>query len=630
MPPLTKEEKERIARLQFDPLSPKWAATYERYLVKGPNVGAETINDFTTNQYEKLVHDNPDIDIGIHDLKSIVEKFDMNEFGRRLGDPLRGLYDSITEKVLDSYMHCVCAYKNKPVRPIADSGTTRDKDEESQKPDTEIGGKKAGEAVQRKNKGPQTPGEGKKGAARTRSRSPERNQETTDQKSPGSYRSRTPINDKRRSLRHKPDEGLSSRRSRNLERSHRNEGQIVTPEDTPGKSTKGKSTKQQLGESQGAIYSVKYRSCVTLCCEDWIKICHGTGILSMPQPGAFYRKLEDIDCLGDKLRNLDYLFLPINSEGTHYFLSGIAPKQKFVFAIDSYARNQRGHTLDDDDVDPITEILLQEFPGEAFPMYGQWALRSKTTDNSPNCAQQSDMYNCGLFTITNALCLAFGYDLLCYTQKDIDEGKRQRVAAELLHGGFLAPFNYPLLEIPLAQVASVNDEPGERSALEGLRQEDTEMRDGDIEAERPRNITPTLDRGEWPAQFNPSFFQKAGLTYAITEPMFQDLKYKYQLETACRKHKIKRYTRWKKKPISIFRGWMENVMAGRKAESSGGLQPFSSQKKTKYLGQKTSVWWSKPRKSATMKLGSKATFKEMKAQKQEARKFARRKSGRKH
>lgn len=628
MSSLTNEEKEDIARLQFDPLPPERAVTYQRYLVKGPSFGVGMFDDFSANEYEKLVHGNPDVDIDLQDLKSIVEEFKVDNFGRRLGDPSNGPYDSITEKVVDSYMHCICTYKNKAIESKAEKGGSEKRLGESQRPDIEIGGTQTGKVARRINEDPRASKEGKGRTRRNRSRSPESGQRRTGQTGSSSYRSRTPVGGERRSFRTEPPKGLSS--SRSPERRLRNEGQIPKPERTTGESTR-----QQIGETQATTSTADYRSCVTLYCEGWAEVCHGLDPLSSPQPGAFIRKLEDIDCLGDSLRNLDYLFLPTNSEGTHYFLVGIAPKQKFVFAIDSYARNEKGHALDNENVDPIVEILLREFPGEDFPMYGQWALRSKTTDGSPNCAQQSDIYNCGVFTITNALCLAFGYELLCYTPDDLDEGKRPRVAAELLHGGFVAPFNYPLLDIPFAQVPTVTDRYGERFVEPESIHEDTEMRDGHIVAAGRNTVTPIIKHGEWPAQFDPRLFKKAGLMYAIKEPMFEELKYKYELVAACRKHKIKRYTRWKKRPAEIFRGWMENIMAGRKAESSGGLKPFSSEKKIQQRRKKTSSRGptsEKPisKKSVIRKPSPKARVKETKAKKDATWKSARVKSDRKH
>jgi hypothetical protein len=68
-------------------------------------------------------------------------------------------------------------------------------------------------------------------------------------------------------------------------------------------------------------------------------------------------------------------------------------------------------------------------------MFGQWSRRARTKDRSPNCAQQQDQYSCGLFTMTNAFCLAFGFGLLCYRKKDLNYGKSPRIAAELDNEG---------------------------------------------------------------------------------------------------------------------------------------------------------------------------------------------------
>lgn len=75
-------------------------------------------------------------------------------------------------------------------------------------------------------------------------------------------------------------------------------------------------------------------------------------------------------------------------------------------------------------------------------------------DGSPNSVRQSDFWNCGIFAATNALCLAFSYDLLRYdlpTKKAIvnkmQEKKRPRMACELFQGGFKPPhFKYDLIE----------------------------------------------------------------------------------------------------------------------------------------------------------------------------------------
>ncbi|KAB8293402.1 hypothetical protein EYC80_007720 [Monilinia laxa] len=112
----------------------------------------------------------------------------------------------------------------------------------------------------------------------------------------------------------------------------------------------------------------------------------------------------------------------------------------------------------------VEAVILQKF-GEkldtaSFPLYGEWEHRMnhvekhrRTTDYSPNAPRQRDSCNCGMMTLTNAMNLAFGYDMSCFRDFHIADnpprvGKRMRVAAELLNGGFNKPFDYPLFNIP--------------------------------------------------------------------------------------------------------------------------------------------------------------------------------------
>lgn len=131
---------------------------------------------------------------------------------------------------------------------------------------------------------------------------------------------------------------------------------------------------------------------------------------------------------------------------------------------------------------------------------------------------------------------------MCY-KEDLDEGKRPRIAAELLHGGFKDPFNYELLHIPVAQVPTIIDKNGERfpGPKPAAAEEDTEMRDAAVLPARRKAIVSIVGRGEFVAQFDPKYFQKAGFLYAIKKPMFKELKYKCQLVAACKKHGIKAF-----------------------------------------------------------------------------------------
>lgn len=159
---------------------------------------------------------------------------------------------------------------------------------------------------------------------------------------------------------------------------------------------------------------------------------------------------------GPTFMNLDYLFNPYLDSGTHYVLMVIAPKKHFIFVIDSINGQW---PVEDYPVQSLYAMLLQLLPGsseddkekqakEHWNVFGQWSRRTTKKDGSPNCAQQKDRYNCVIFTITNAFCLAFGFDLLCYRPEDLNFGKRPRVAAELNNDGFTGDFAYDMFDLP--------------------------------------------------------------------------------------------------------------------------------------------------------------------------------------
>ncbi|KAE8444564.1 hypothetical protein EG329_014488 [Mollisiaceae sp. DMI_Dod_QoI] len=163
------------------------------------------------------------------------------------------------------------------------------------------------------------------------------------------------------------------------------------------------------------------------------------------------RILNGIDCNGSNFMALDYLFIPYYDEGReHFFLMGIAPKQKFCFVIDSCPWD---YPIDEDPARGLREIIIHqssERAASSWPIYGQWQKRTRTDDGSPDAPQQRDGFNCGVFTVTNAFCLAFGYDILCYNGFDLIDLKRPRILAELRNGGFgeNGKYDYPLLDLP--------------------------------------------------------------------------------------------------------------------------------------------------------------------------------------
>ncbi|KAF7956415.1 hypothetical protein EAE96_003756 [Botrytis aclada] len=362
--------------------------------------------------------------------------------------------------------------------------------------------------------------------------------------------------------------------------------------------------------------------------------------------------------------NLDYIVVPHEYNGFHTQCMGIAPKQRFVFHIDnsSIARVRLENTLDDQygtyyhsffQMCLLEAIIYTRFDkGEIdtaeWPLYGQWSYRSdhlnpnnRTTDNSPNAARQTDAYNCALNTMASAVNLIFGYDMSCYVSgKDLSPvpgvtGKRIRVAAEFLNGGFNYPFNYPLFKIPTNLQEIIIDQTYKQNlrpppAIKAQKDQegnfvdaydddhdsvdrpdpDTDEEEEEVpQAEARTKVKkptvyrkvkwdgqPALDwdpgvpnptgpgsetdddlpiRTLWPAQMDPTRTGKCGIIYPITNPHFSNPIYDDVIE--CKKaaifHSMQGWEMWEKLPLWLFKRWMENVMAGREHEE---LSPWVS------------------------------------------------------
>ncbi|PVH79495.1 hypothetical protein DL98DRAFT_589364 [Cadophora sp. DSE1049] len=176
--------------------------------------------------------------------------------------------------------------------------------------------------------------------------------------------------------------------------------------------------------------------------------------------------LKQMGCDGEKFMNLDFFFIlyhnPNLGEHGHYSLLGIAPKQHFVFAINSLEQTNWHYKRWP--LSGVWDILLSQISERgkkaknAWPVFGEWSVKQdqKKKNNCPNCARQGDLYNCGVFTLTNAMCLAFGYDLMCYSNRDLDSLKRPRMFMELsnttidddkVKTGFKDEYAYDLLEL---------------------------------------------------------------------------------------------------------------------------------------------------------------------------------------
>lgn len=52
----------------------------------------------------------------------------------------------------------------------------------------------------------------------------------------------------------------------------------------------------------------------------------------------------------------------------------------------------------------------------AWHLYREWSHGKDTSDGSPDSPRQEDVYSCAIFMLMNALNLAFGFEVACYSQ----------------------------------------------------------------------------------------------------------------------------------------------------------------------------------------------------------------------
>lgn len=125
--------------------------------------------------------------------------------------------------------------------------------------------------------------------------------------------------------------------------------------------------------------------------------------------------------------DIETILVPI-CEQSHWTLAVIRPGQRTVAHIDSI-RGGRGDKAVTDRMLELTQFILEDqFKPE------EWKAVNYTAP------KQTNGWDCGVFTITNALCIALGVDPnQAYTAGQLT-AQRRRLAAVLLNGGFKGDF----------------------------------------------------------------------------------------------------------------------------------------------------------------------------------------------
>ncbi|KAI1745222.1 hypothetical protein F4680DRAFT_465285 [Xylaria scruposa] len=174
-----------------------------------------------------------------------------------------------------------------------------------------------------------------------------------------------------------------------------------------------------INKKAGVKPKVDPPKCVAVSSLYWKAFC-GDHAKLYPRP--FSRKWN---LTPDNFLKVDTILIPVNSNA-HWTLIAIRPSRRTVSYLDSFHHRNEAQLRH-------AYQWLQLFLGDKF-VPKDWETKEFS---SP---QQTNAWDCGMFVITNAMCLALGISPMCYDEDKMPI-QRQRIAAMLLNGGFSGEFD---------------------------------------------------------------------------------------------------------------------------------------------------------------------------------------------
>jgi hypothetical protein len=96
----------------------------------------------------------------------------------------------------------------------------------------------------------------------------------------------------------------------------------------------------------------------------------------------------------------------------------------------------------------------------------------------------------------------------------------------------------------------------------------------------PKEDTPTIENPKasevlWPAQFDSTYYKKAGFVYKAPVNIAEiHLESKSSILRACKRFGVKNYGFWSREPLKMFRRWFQNEVAGNINILTKGLKPM--------------------------------------------------------
>ncbi|CDR37433.1 CYFA0S01e10616g1_1 [Cyberlindnera fabianii] len=106
-----------------------------------------------------------------------------------------------------------------------------------------------------------------------------------------------------------------------------------------------------------------------------------------------------------QLPNLNKILCPINIGGTHWVFGAIDLKNKKLYYMDSLVNHPTAHATRS--LDLLEEYIKKEAEKQGCPELGQGYEKIHITE----CPQQPNGYDCGVFTLLNALHFSIGNEL---------------------------------------------------------------------------------------------------------------------------------------------------------------------------------------------------------------------------
>jgi hypothetical protein len=148
--------------------------------------------------------------------------------------------------------------------------------------------------------------------------------------------------------------------------------------------------------------------------------------LSTQGPSSVRRWTSKLGAGGLRLLKVELVIIPVNN-ASHWTIIAVKPTERIVEYYDSFHGNP-------DVFLTHTRKWLELELGAAFDPTA-WVFREG------HCPSQKNGFDCGVFALTNAECLALGLSTDCYEADDMAM-QRKRIAAVILNQGFKGTFEW--------------------------------------------------------------------------------------------------------------------------------------------------------------------------------------------